>query len=35
MLKGNTGCMHFDPEDGQGARCSDGKKGVEGIVTGN
>ena len=34
-LKGNTGCMNVELEDGQVALYSDGKKVVEGIVTGN
>ena len=34
-LKGNTGCMTVELEDGQVALYSDGKKVVEGIVTGN
>ena len=34
-LKGNTGCMNLELEDGQVALYSEGKKVVEGIVTGN
>lgn len=34
-LKGNTGCMNVEFEDGQVALYSEGKKVVEGIVTGN
>ena len=34
-LKGNTGCMNVELEDGQVALYSDGTKVVEGIVTGN
>ena len=34
-LKGNIGCMNVELEDGQVALYSDGKKVVEGIVTGN
>jgi len=34
-LKGNTGCMNVELEDGQVALYSEGKKVVEGIVTGN
>ena len=34
-LKGNTCCMNVELEDGQVALYSDGKKVVEGIVTGN
>ena len=34
-LKGNTGCRNVELEDGQVALYSDGKKVVEGIVTGN
>jgi len=34
-LKGNTGCMDVEFEDGQVALYSEGKKVVEGIVTGN
>ena len=34
-LKGNTGCMNVELEDGQVALYSDGKKVVVGIVTGN
>ena len=34
-LKGNTGCMNVEREDGQVALYSEGKKVVEGIVTGN
>ena len=33
-LKGNTGCMNVELEDGQVALYSEGKKVVEGIVTG-
>ena len=33
-LKGNTGCMNLELEDGQVALYSEGKKVVEGIVTG-
>ncbi len=34
-LKGNTGCMNVELEDGQLALYSEGKKVVEGIITGN
>ena len=33
-LKGNTGCMNLELEDGQVALYSDGKKVVEGIIAG-
>ena len=33
-LKGNTGCMNVELEDGQVALYSDGKKVVEGIIAG-
>lgn len=33
-LKGNTGCMNVEFEDGQVALYSEGRKVVEGIVTG-
>ena len=32
-LKGNTGCMNLELEEGQVALYSEGKKVVEGIVT--
>ena len=34
-LKGNTGCMNVELEDGQVALYSEGKKVVEGIIAGN
>lgn len=33
-LKGNTGCMNVQLEDGQVALYSEGRKAVEGIITG-
>ena len=33
-LKGNTGCMNVEVDAGQVALYSDGKKVVEGIITG-
>ncbi|MDD3676510.1 MAG: hypothetical protein RBS10_12550 [Thauera propionica] len=33
-LKGNTGCMNVEFEDGQVALYSEGKKVVEGVLTG-
>ena len=34
-LKGNTGCMNVELDEGQVALYSEGKKVVEGIITGN
>lgn len=34
-LKGNIGCMNVEVEDGQVALYSEGRKVVEGIITGN